>query len=108
MEASVFGRCLIVQAVAVFSLFALLVALPLPSGFFESWGWLTGPAAWLACSFLTGRLLGLSPPIVLSAAAAAGVAGALAFVAGSHTAGLVTGLVVFAAGCAALVGRLAA
>ena len=38
---------------------SLLLAVALPHSFFEDWGWLTGPAAWLGCAALTAWALHL-------------------------------------------------
>jgi hypothetical protein len=94
-----FWLALAVQAAAVAALSGLLVALPLPDGFFEDWGFLTGPAAWAGCALVTARVLSLPPGYVLFAALAGGVAGALVFLATSHWPGVGAGLLVFAASC---------
>jgi hypothetical protein len=54
-----FWKALGVQAAAVAVLFGVLVALPLDEDFFENWGFVVGPTAWLACSLLTARVLSL-------------------------------------------------
>ena len=97
VNARLFWKALAVQAVALIVLFAVLVALPLPDDFFERWGAVTGPLAWLACALVTGRLLRLP----LAAAIGGGVAGAVVFLVASHTAGMVAALLVFAACCGA-------
>ena len=81
-------------------LFALLVALPLPEDFFEDWGVVTGPIAWIACSLVTGRVLRLPLSLTAFSAAAGGVAGTLVGLAASHAAGLPVAIAVFAASCA--------
>ena len=99
MDSSLFTRAAIVQALLVGVLFAILIALPLGDDFFEDYGWITGPIAWIACSVATGRILKLPGSLVLFAAAAGGIAGALVALVASHTAGLVVGIAVFAASC---------
>jgi hypothetical protein len=99
MNSRLFWLALVVQAAAIAALSGLLVALPLPDGFFEDWGFLTGPLAWLACSLVTARVLSLPPGYVLFAALAGGVAGTLVFLATSHWPGVAAGLLVFAASC---------
>ena len=101
MDARLFWKALAVQAVALIALFAVLVALPLSQGFFERWGVVTGPLAWLGCTLVTARLLRLPPPTALLAAAIGGAAGALVFLLASHAAGMAAALVVFAACCGA-------
>ena len=78
----------------------MLVALPLDDDFFEDYGWLTGPIAWLACAAVAARILRLPRELALLAAVAGGVAGALVGVTLNHTAGLVVAVAVFAASCA--------
>jgi hypothetical protein len=99
VSARLFWKSLGVQAAAVAVLFAVL-ALPLDESFFEDWGFLVGPAAWLGCSLLTARVLALPVAFVLFAALAAGVAGALVLLAAGHLAGMIVALLVFGASCA--------
>jgi hypothetical protein len=84
----------LVQLAAVAVVFAVL-ALSLPHSFFEDWGVLVGPAAWVGCSAATARILGLSLTATLAAAAAAGVLGALAGLAIGHTPGIVVAIGLF-------------
>jgi hypothetical protein len=100
VDTRLFWRALAVQAIAVAVVTAVLVALPLGDGFFEDWGFLTGPLAWLGCSLVTARVLSLPVPFVLFAAVAGGVAAAIVLLVVSHWPGLVAGLLVFAASCA--------
>jgi hypothetical protein len=93
-----FWISLAVQAVVVAVPFVVL-GLALDESFFEDWGWLAGPAVWLACSTVTARILSLPLGYVLFSAVAGGVAGAIVFLAASHWAGMVAGLLVFAASC---------
>ena len=99
MSSRLFWLSLLVQAAAVAALSGLLIALPLPDDFFEDWGFLTGPLAWLVCSMLTARVLSLPVGYVLFAALAGGVAGAIVFLVTSHWPGVAAGLLVFAASC---------
>lgn len=99
MDRGLFLRSLGVQALAVATLFAVLVALPLREGFFEDWGMVAGPIAWLACSAVTARVLSLPLGLALFAALAGGVAGAIAALVTSHTVGVVISLLVFGASC---------
>jgi hypothetical protein len=99
MDKRLFLRSLAVQALAIGIVFGLLIALPLGDGFFEDYGWVTGPVAWIACSLVTARVLSIPAGLVLFAALAGGVAGALVALVTSHTVGLVISLLVFAASC---------
>jgi hypothetical protein len=94
-----FWKALGVQAVAVAVLFGVLVALPLDGDFFEDWGFVAGPIAWLACSVLTARVLSLPTGYALFAALAGGAAGTIVLLLVSHAAGMAAALAVFAASC---------
>lgn len=101
MDAEIFWRVAVVQLVSVFVL-SLLLALLLPHGFFEDWGWLSGPTAWLLCAWLTARVVGLAPGAVVSRAAGAGVPSFIFVIAGLHWLGVVLALGLFAVWCARL------
>jgi hypothetical protein len=98
VNARLFWMSLAVQAIVVAIPFVVL-AVTLDESFFEDWGWLAGPAVWLACSVATARILSLPLGYVLFSAVAGGVAGAIVFLVASHWAGMVAGLLVFAASC---------
>ena len=98
MNARLFWKALVVQAIVVAIPFAIL-GLALDEAFFEDWGWLVGPVVWLACSAVTGRILALPLAYVLFSAVAGGVAGLLVMLATSHLPGLLAALLVFAASC---------
>jgi hypothetical protein len=95
-----FWLALLAQTALVAAVSGLLIALPLPEGFFEDVGFVTGPLAWVLCALVTGRLLHLPRGFVLFAALAGGVAGTIVFLVASHWPGVVAGLLVFAASCA--------
>jgi hypothetical protein len=107
MNAGIFWRAAAVQLLAVAALSALL-GLALPKSFFESWGWLTGPAAWIACAALTATMLRLPTGTTLLGAVLAGIPSALAVVIGLHWLGAAIAVVLFAAWCARLPARDAA
>jgi hypothetical protein len=104
MSAGTFWRAAAVQLLAVAALSAVL-GLALPKSFFESWGWLAGPAAWLACAALTARVLRLPAGPALLGAVLAGIPSALAVVLGVHWLGAAIAVVLFALWCARLPGR---
>jgi hypothetical protein len=83
-----------VQLLAVGVVFALL-ALSLPRSFFEDWGIVAGPAAWIACAALTARILELPMGRTLLVAAAAGLLGAAAGLGIGHNAGIVVAIGLF-------------
>lgn len=98
MNVRLFWKSLVVQAVVVAVPFVLL-GLAFDESFFEDWGWVAGPVTWLACAAVTARILSMPPGYVLFSAVAGGVAGAIVFLVASHWAGMVAGLLVFAASC---------
>jgi len=87
-------------AVAVLS---VALALALPHSFFDDWGWLAGPGAWLVCAAVVARVLGLPLGAALIGAVLAGVPSAIAVVVGVHWLGAAVAIVVWALWC----GRLA-
>jgi hypothetical protein len=99
VSSRLFWLSLLVQLAAVAALSGLLIALPLPDDFFDDWGFLTGPLAWLVCSFVTARVVSLPIGYVLFAALAGGVAGAIVVLVTSHWPGVAAALLVFAASC---------
>jgi hypothetical protein len=98
VDARLFWRSLAVQA-AVLAVPFVGLALLLDRSFFEDWGWLTGPAAWIVASAVTGRILSIPLGYVLFSALAGGVAGTVVLLAASHWAGMAAALLVFAASC---------
>ncbi|HYH59286.1 MAG TPA: hypothetical protein VD790_08720 [Thermoleophilaceae bacterium] len=100
MDSSLFVRAALIQGLLVAALFGILIALPLGDDFFDDWGMVSGPIAWILCALVASTLLPLPRSLVLFAALAGGVAGALVGIVASHTAGLVVAIAVFAASCA--------
>jgi hypothetical protein len=100
MDSALFLRAALAQTLLVGALFALLVALPLGDNFFEDYGWITGPVAWLGCAAIAALILEVPRSLALFAAVAGAVAGAIVGVAFDHTAGLIVGVAIFAASCA--------
>ncbi|HEY1277128.1 MAG TPA: hypothetical protein VGF25_19635 [Thermoleophilaceae bacterium] len=100
MNARLFWKSLGVQAVSVLLLFAVLVALPLPDDFFDDYGFVVGPIAWITCSLVTARVIAIPIAFVLFAALAGGVAGTIVLIVANHWAGMIVALLVFGASCA--------
>jgi hypothetical protein len=102
MDRSVALKALGLQVLAV-AIASAALALALPKSFFEDWGWLSGPMAWLACAALTARMLRLPVPGALIGAILAGLPSVIAVVAGLHWLGALLAAVLFGLWC----GRLA-
>lgn len=96
MDRRLLLRAALVQAAGAGAIFLALVVSPLDRGFFEDWGAIVGPLAWIAAAALTGRVLGIAPARLALAAVIGGLASGTASVAGAHGAGLVIGVLVFA------------
>lgn len=101
MDSAILWRVAVVQVVAV-AVLSLLLALIFSHGFFESWGWLVGPLAWMACAWLTARIVGLPEIPVLLRAALAGIPSLLFVLLGLHWLGAAMAVAIFAAWCAYL------
>lgn len=101
MDSEILWRVALVQVVAV-AVVSLLLGLLLPDSFFESWGWLSGPLAWLGCAWFTARVVGLPDEPVLVRAVLAGIPSLLFVVVGLHWLGALVAVAIFAAWCATL------
>jgi hypothetical protein len=101
MDVPTLWRAALLQLAAV-ALLSIALALALPHSFFEGWGWLAGPAAWMLCAAFTALVLRLPPGPTLLGAALAGLPSILAVVLGVHWAGAVLAVALFALWCARL------
>ena len=101
MDRGVLWRAALVQAAGVIVLAQLLAAL-LPHSFFEDWGWLAGPLAWLGCAALTAWVLSLPLGPTLLGALLAGLLSGVAVLAGVHWLGVAIAIGAFAVWCARL------
>lgn len=99
MRFEVFWRVALVQLVAV-AVLSLLLGLIFSHGFFDSWGWLVGPASWLACAWVTARVVGLEPPPTLLRAVLAGIVSFLFVLIGLHWLGAIVAVALLAYLCA--------
>ena len=104
MTMSIFWRAAAIQLVAV-ALLSAALGVVLPHSFFEDWGWLAGPASWMACAALTARLLRLPIGPALLGAILAGIPSALFVLIGLHWLGAAVAVLLFAAWCARLAHR---
>lgn len=98
MDTSILWRSALVQVVSVGLLFVIL-ALALPKSFFEEWGWLTGPVAWLGCAAITARVVKLDLNDTLLGALLAGLPSVAGVLLGAHDIGGVVSIVLFALWC---------
>lgn len=101
MDSAILWRVAVVQVVAV-AVLSVLLALVFSHGFFEAWGWLAGPLAWMLCAWLTARVVGLPEAPVLLRAALAGIPSLLFVLIGAHWLGAAVAVALFAALCARL------
>lgn len=99
MDSAILWRVAIVQVVAV-AVLSVLLALVFSHGFFESWGWLVGPLSWIACAWVTARVVGLPDAPVVIRAALSGIPSLLFVLLGLHWLGAVVAVGIFAAWCA--------
>jgi len=101
VDSAILWRVAAVQVVAV-AVLSILLAIIFSHGFFTHWGWLVGPLAWMACAWLTARVVGLPEAPVLLRAAVAGIPSVLFVLLGLHWLGSAVALAIFAAWCATL------
>ena len=87
---------------------ALVLALLLPKTFFESWGWLSGPSAWLACAWGTSRILSLPVGPTLLGAVLVGIPSVVFVVLGLHWLGALVAAILFGVWCGAKLERVRA
>ena len=104
MDRSILWRAAGAQVLLVATI-SLILALALPHSFFEDWGWITGPAAWLGCAAITAWALQLPVRGVMLGAVLAGIPSAIAVLAGVHWLGVAIAVAAFAAWCAWLARR---
>ncbi len=78
---------------------SIVLAIALPHSFFEDWGWLTGPGAWILCSLITARMLQLPLASTMLGAFLAGLPSVIAVIAGVHWLGAVIAIALFALWC---------
>src|SRR6195952_4964564 len=98
MDTSLLWLSARVQLVSVGLLFVIL-ALALPKIFCETWGWLTGPVAWLGCAAITARILRMDLNDTLLGALLAGLPSVLAVLVGAHEVGGIVSIVLFGLWC---------
>jgi hypothetical protein len=87
------------------AILGVALGLSLSHEFFESWGWLAGPAAWLVCAAVTALALKIPLVITILGAVVAGIPSAAATFTGIHWLGVAVGIVLFALWCGWLAAR---
>jgi hypothetical protein len=101
MHVPTLWRAALLQLAAV-ALLSIALGLALPEDFFEDWGWLAGPAAWMLCAAFTAGVLRLPLGPALLGAALAGLPSLLAVAIDVHWAGAVLAVALFALWCGLL------
>jgi hypothetical protein len=99
MNRTILFKSALVQLLSVAAV-SILLALLLPHSFFETWGWVSGPLAWLACAAFTATVLKLDLPRTVLGAALAGLPSVIFVVIGVHWLGAVFAALLFATWCA--------
>lgn len=105
VDREILWRVAVVQALAVLVV-SLALAIVFSHGFFEDWGWLVGPLAWLGCARFTAWVVGLPPGPVVVRALLAGIPSLIVVLLGAHWLGAVVAIAIFAAWCATLPRRI--
>ena len=103
MNGSLALRASALQAALVIAL-SLALALALPRSFFEDWGWLSGPAAWIGCAALTATALRVPVGRAVLGAILVGPLSLLALVAGAHWLGVAIAIAGFGIWCGMALG----
>jgi hypothetical protein len=96
---AILWRAAVVQLAGV-AILSIALAIALPHSFFEDWGWIAGPGAWMVCALITALVLRLPVGLTLAGAALAGLPSLLAVVIGVHWLGAVVAVGLFALWCA--------
>ncbi|HEU5252075.1 MAG TPA: hypothetical protein VFU16_01960 [Solirubrobacterales bacterium] len=99
MALQTFWRAASIQLLGVLLLAGALGA-ALPHGFFEDWGWITGPLAWLLCAAVTSWFVRLPVRLTLVGAVLSGLPSLAAVLLGLHWAGAILAVVLFGLWCA--------
>lgn len=98
MNREILWKSALVQLLAV-AVVSLTLALLLPKEFFEDWGWLSGPAAWVVCAIFTAAVLRLPRGEIVLGAILAGLPSMIAVLLGIHWLGVVLAVGFFALWC---------
>lgn len=99
MNREILWKSALIQLLAVAAV-SLTLAVLLPKSFFQSWGWLSGPGAWILCAFFTAVVLKLPRGTVVLGSILAGVPSLIAVILGIHWLGVIFAVGFFALWCA--------
>ena len=98
MDWGILWRATLCQAIVV-AVLGAATGLTLPRSFFETWGWLIGPAAWLVATYVTVRVVRLPLVPTFAGAIVAGLISLLGVFTGQHWTGSAIAIVLFALWC---------
>jgi branched-subunit amino acid ABC-type transport system permease component len=98
MDWGILWRATLCQAIVV-AVLGATTGLTLPHSFFETWGWLIGPAAWLIATYVTVRVVRLPMVPIFAGAIVAGLISLLGVFTGQHWTGSAIAIVLFALWC---------
>lgn len=101
VNSTIATRAAVLQGACV-AVLSIALAFALPRSFFEDWGWLAGPGAWMICALITASLLALPRWRALLGAALAGLPSIVAVLIGVHWLGAVIAIALFALWCGRL------
>jgi hypothetical protein len=104
VDASVAWRAALLQGTSV-ALLALALGAALPRSFFDSAGWVAGPAAWAVCAALVALVMRLALFPALAGAAVAGLPSLVTVLLGEHWLGALLAVVLFGLWCGRLASR---
>ncbi|MBK8294191.1 MAG: hypothetical protein IPK93_05205 [Solirubrobacterales bacterium] len=99
MNREILWKSALVQLLAVAAV-SIVLAILLPKSFFEDWGWVSGPTAWILCALFTATVLKLPRGTVVLGAILAGVPSVIAVFLGVHWLGALLATAFFAVWCA--------
>ena len=104
MDRSIAWRAAVLQALFI-AVAALALAAALPRSFFESWGSLAGPVAWVACALVVAWALRLPRLHAVGGAALSGVLILPGVLLGAHWLGAPLALAAFGLWCGWMTAR---
>lgn len=98
MNRPILLKSTLIQLASV-AVLSIILAITLPKSFFESWGWFSGPAAWLLCAAFTATVLDLPRLRTVAGAVLAGLPSLIAVVVDLHWLGALIAVFLFGLWC---------